>query len=85
MDGSIIADICRIRLDYDTLILTQPTAAATIASAGQCATDKLTVRRMHQVMELTDFDIHKIQFLIITSGIILTIAPLDPDLQTKRS
>jgi len=34
-------DICRIRLDYDTLILTQPTAAATAATAGQCATDRL--------------------------------------------
>lgn len=37
-------DICRIRLDYDTLILTQPTALATVATAGQCATDKLTFK-----------------------------------------
>jgi len=41
-------DICRIRLDYDTLILTQPTGVATIASAGQCATDKLTFKTTAQ-------------------------------------
>jgi len=34
-------DVCRIRLDYDTLILTQPTAIATAATAGQCAVDRL--------------------------------------------
>jgi len=42
------ADVCRIRLDYDTLILTQPTAVATVASAGQCATDKLTFKTTAQ-------------------------------------
>jgi len=35
-------DICRIRLDYDTFILTQPTAVTTTATAGQCDTDRLT-------------------------------------------
>eukprot|EP00090_Calanus_glacialis_P002293 TRINITY_DN1170_c0_g1_i1.p1 TRINITY_DN1170_c0_g1~~TRINITY_DN1170_c0_g1_i1.p1 ORF type:complete len:249 (-),score=15.37 TRINITY_DN1170_c0_g1_i1:666-1370(-) len=42
------ADICRIRLDYDTLILTQPTAVTTVASAGQCATDVLTLKTTAQ-------------------------------------
>jgi len=35
------SDICRIRLDYDTLILTQPTTVITSTTIGQCATDRL--------------------------------------------
>ena len=44
-----LADVCRIRLDYDQFVLNGPTtrataaATATKATSGQCATDRLTV------------------------------------------
>jgi len=36
-------DICRIRLDYETLVLTQPNAAGA-AKGGQCETESLTFK-----------------------------------------
>merc|ERR1719495_2878854 len=40
------ADVCRIRLDYDTFVLTQPSQVA--ATQGQCLTDSMTLTTTSQ-------------------------------------
>ena len=43
-----LADVCRIRLDYDQFVLNGPLtrSAANTAMDGQCTTDRLTVSRV---------------------------------------
>ena len=47
---TVLVDICRIRLDYDTFVLTQPDTNQ--ATQGQCLVDIMTVRHPGNLMAI---------------------------------
>ena len=46
-----VADVCRVRLDYDLFVLTAPLTAA--ATQGQCSTDVMTLTTTAQTVAAT--------------------------------